>query len=86
MKYYCDTMLKAMLPISYYPDAQIGMQIKLTDRDIEYIKSQLWDDDPTSYEALYLDVQYVMDNVIIGNLCVETELEVQMGCFNPRDY
>ena len=86
MKTYCDTMLKAMLPISYYPDAQIGMQIKLTDRDIEYIKSQLWDDDPTNYGVLYLDVQYVMDSVIIGNLCVETDFEVQLGCFNPRDY
>ena len=86
MKAYCDTMLKVMLPISYYSDAQIGMQIKLTDRDIEYIKSQLWDDDPTSYGVLYLDVQYVMDNVIIGSLCVETDLEVQIDFFNPSDY
>ena len=86
MKIYCDIMLKAMLPISYYPDVQVGMQIKLTDRDIEYIKSQLWDDDPTNYGMLYLDVQYVMDNIIIGNLCIETDLEVQIDCFNPRDY
>lgn len=82
-----DTTLLAFLPLEYYPEAQTGDEIKLTESDIEFIQSSMADEQSLSkYDDLYLVVEHIVDEVIIGSLCQEVDIAIKMGLINPSDY
>ena len=86
MKTYCDTMLIAMLPASYYPDAKEEDIIELTQEDLEYISTQDFDGQSIDYEKLCLRVRYATDSVILGYLVFEVDVEIKTGFLDPGDY
>ena len=86
MKAYCDTMLMAMLPASYHPDAEEGVIVELTAEDLEYISTQDFDGQSIDYEKLCLEVRYATDSVILGHLLSEVDVEINVGFVDPGDY
>ena len=88
MKYLNNLMIKVVIPLANHPDAQVDDQIKLTASDMEYLKQTEQDlllDDYQNRD-LYLVVQYIADDVLLSDLHIETDLMVQTGCFDYRDY
>ena len=84
---YCDTMIMVMLPKVYHPDVQEDDIVTLTTEDLEYIKTLDLVDDQSIYDSKpCLVVSHITDEVILGNLAIETSLEIQTGIFNYRDY
>lgn len=82
-----DTTLLAFLPLEYYPDAQTGDEIKLTESDIEFIQSSMDGEQLLSkYDDLYLAVEHIVDEVIIGSLCQEADIAIKMEPIDPGDY
>lgn len=88
MKFLNNLMIKAVIPLKNHPDAQVDDQIKLTESDMEYLKQTEQDILLNDYKSrdLYLVVQYVADDVLLGDLHIETDLVVKTGCFDPMDY
>ena len=88
MKYLNNLMIKVVIPFANHADAQVDDQIKLTASDMKYLKSTEQDLLLNDYKNtdLYLVVQYVSDDVLLGDLHIETDLVVKTGCFDYRDY
>lgn len=79
-------MIKTMLPLEWYPDAQVGDIIKLTKRDIELTQTCVEHMDLSEFGDLYVVVEYIFGDGFIGAVCQDAGLEIKTGCFDPRDY
>lgn len=88
MKVLNNLMIKAVIPFTHHSDAQVNDQIKLTASDMKYLKQTEQDLLLNDYKNtdLYLVVQYVSDDVLLGDLHIETDIVVKTGCFDYRDY
>ena len=88
MKFLNNLMIRAVIPFENHPEAQPEDQIKLTANDMEYLRQTEQDILLNDYKNrdLYLVVQFVTDEVLLGDLHIEIDLVVKTGCFEFRDY
>lgn len=88
MKFLNNLMIKAVIPLKNHPGAQIDEQIKLTASDMEYLACTEQDILLKDYanQDFYLVVQYASSDVLLGDLCIETDLVVKTDCFDYRYY
>lgn len=81
-----DLMLKTYLPTEWYPNTRAGDTIKLNERDIEHTQTMVHNEDLTKYGDIYCVVEYVLNDVIIGALCQDGNVEIKMGPIDSGDY
>ena len=81
MKFLNNLMIKAVIPLENHPDAQVDDQIKLTASDMAYLKQTEQDILLNDYKNrdLYLVVQYVADDVLLGQLLLQLVHTVAEG-------
>ena len=81
-----DLMIKTMLPLERYPNAQIGDFIKLTERDIEFTQTMVEHMNLSELGDLYMVVEYMLGDKLIGDVCQDVKLEIKIRPIDPSDY